>query len=137
MTESQLRRLAATMRGLEDGVDELAAALRRRDERTMTVFTDDIPAEVRASMLDSISRMSLEIRKVRDGYGLAPQIVSNRRRFLAKLSSLSVDLTEATSKYMKAYGDVPEAERELLDNQVGTLIALVEKLVLLIEGKPD
>jgi hypothetical protein len=122
------------MRGLEDGLDEVVTALTRRDERAMTVIEDDIPVEVRSSMLDTINQVSAEIRRVREGYGLAPQIVSNRRRFLAKLSSLSVDLIEATSKYLEAYGDVPEAERGPLDDQIGTMIALVEKLLGSIGG---
>jgi hypothetical protein len=122
------------MRGLEDGLDEVVTALMRCDDRAMTVIEDDIPVEVRPSMLDTINKVSVEIRKVSESYGLAPQIVSNRRRFLAKLSSLSVDLIEATSKYMKAYGEVPEAESGPLDNQIGTMIALVEKLVGLIGG---
>jgi hypothetical protein len=122
------------MRGLEDGLDEVVTALTRRDERAMTVIEDDIPEEVRSSLLDTINQVSVEIRRVREGYGLAPQIVSNRRRFLAKLSSLSVDLIEATSRYLKAYGDVPEAESGPLDNQIGTMIALVEKLLGFIGG---
>ena len=135
MTESQLRRLTATMRGLEDGLDELAAALTQPIERTMTVFEDDVPAQVRSSMLETVGRLLVEIRRVRENYGLTPQIVSNRRRFVAKLSSLSIDLIEATSKYMKAYGEVPEPERGPLDDQIGKMIVLVEQLESLISGK--
>ena len=135
MTESQLRRLTATMRGLEEGLDELAAALTQPIERTMTVFEDDVPAQVRSSMLETVGRLLVEIRRVRENYGLTPQIVSNRRRFVAKLSSLSIDLIEATSKYMKAYGEVPEQERGPLDDQIGKMIVLVEQLESLVSGK--
>ena len=41
----------------------------------------------------------------------------------------------ATSKYMKAYGEVPEQERGPLDDQIGIMIALVEELESLISGK--
>jgi HD superfamily phosphohydrolase len=124
------------MRVLEDGLDELAAALTSRHQRAMTVFEDDVSTAVRPAMLERISQLAAEIRKVKERYGLAAQFVSNRNRFVARLSSLSVDLTEATSKYMKAYGEVPEDERKPLDDQIGTMIALVEELVSAVTEEP-
>jgi hypothetical protein len=132
MTGSQLRRLAATMRVLEEGLEEIELELTEHRERAMTVFENDIPASARPAMLETIQLLSAEISKVKRGYGLEPQIVSNRKRFTAKLSSLSVDLIEATSKYMKAYGEVPEEEKVPLDSQIATMIGLVEELKSLV-----
>jgi len=128
MTESHLRRLAATMRALEEGLDEVAGALEESTKGVMIKFEDDIPVQLRPEMLKVIAKLSTEIRKVKDRYELPAQVVSNRRRFVAKLSSLSIDLIEATSKYMRAYGEVPREERQPLDDQIGTMIGLVEEL---------
>jgi hypothetical protein len=88
------------MRALEDGLDEIEVTLTEHRQRAMTVFEDDIPASARPAMLETIRRLSSEIGKVKRRYGLEPQVVSNRKRFTAKLSALSIDLIEATSKYM-------------------------------------
>jgi hypothetical protein len=132
MTGSQLRRLAATMRALEDGLDEIELALTEYRERAMTVFENDIPTTARPAMLETIRRLSAEIGKVKRRYGLEPQVVSNRKRFMAKLSALSIDLIEATSKYMKAYGEVSEEEKGPLDFQIAAMIGLVEELESLV-----
>ena len=65
-------------------------------------------------------------------YGLSPQVLSNRQRFITKLSILSIDLTEATFRYMRVFGEVPEEERQPLDDQIGKLITLVEKMKALL-----
>jgi len=132
MTESQLRRLATTMRLLEDGLDEIATALMSPRERTMTVVQDDIPKSILPSMLELIAQLANQIQKMKFEYGLASQVFSNRKRFLAKLSSLSIDLTEATSRYMVGFGEVPEKERGPLDSRLSAMIALVEELATML-----
>ncbi|MGH7780767.1 MAG: hypothetical protein ACREQR_13160 [Candidatus Binataceae bacterium] len=132
MTESHLRRLSVTMRLLEDALQEVTTSLVDPTELIMTTFEQDVPPTAWPEILSDARRLREEIRVVRGFYHLEPQVISNRRRFNAKLSLLSIDLTEATSKYLRAYGEVPEPERRGLDDQIEKMIAMVENLSNLV-----
>jgi hypothetical protein len=116
------------MRELEDGLAEVEAALKKAPNLTMTVFKDDVPSAANSAIRELIDTTRTQIRVVMKRYGLSPQVLSNRQRFITKLSILSIDLTEATSRYMRVFGEVPEEERQPLDDQIGKLITLVEKM---------
>jgi hypothetical protein len=120
------------MRELEDGLAEMEAALTKVPNLRMTIFEDDVPSAANAAIRNLIDTTRTEIELVMRRYGLSPQVLSNRQRFITKLSILSIDLTEATSKYQRAFGEVPEGERQSLDEQVGKLIALVERMKSLL-----
>jgi len=132
MTDSHLRRLSITMRALEDALLEIEAALSDPPDLLMTRYKDDVPRSARPAIQEHIQRLRKEIRIVKDRYRLDPEIISNSGRISAKLSLLSIDLTEATSRYMRAYGEVPKDEQAELDDRVGGVISLlndVNKLV--------
>jgi hypothetical protein len=133
MTESHLRRLSVTMRGLEDALLDIEAALADPPNLIMTIYEDQVPHAVRAEIRERILQTREEIRVVRDRYGLDSQVVSNRRRISTKLVIQSIDLTEATSRYLRAYGEVPKDERRPLDDQIGKMISLVDGLNKLIQ----
>jgi hypothetical protein len=128
MTESHLRRLGVTMRALEDALLDIEAAFDAPPEVTMTIYEDDVPHSALPAIRVRIDQLREEIGALKDRYALDPQIISNRRRISAKLSLLSIDLTEATSRYMRAYGEVPREEQGELDDRILKLIALVDEL---------
>jgi hypothetical protein len=129
MTESHLRRLTVIMRGLEEGLDQLESALvaEPRDP-ILRLFENDITPESHPSIRDLIARLRNQLVAVKQTYGLAPEVVSARRLFTTKLTLLSIDLTEATSRYLRAYGEVPKVERAPLDEQITMMRAMVEEL---------
>jgi hypothetical protein len=135
MTESHLRRLSVTMRALEDALIDIETALDEPPDLTMTVYEDDVPRSVRPAMRERICRIRREIPVVKDRYGLDAQVISNRRRLATKLSLLSIDLMEATSKYMRAYGQIPHDEQGPLDNQIIKLIDIVDELNAIVGGR--
>ncbi|MGO9605073.1 MAG: hypothetical protein ACLQAT_17080 [Candidatus Binataceae bacterium] len=65
---------------------------------------------------------------MKERYGLEPQVISNRRRFTVKLTTVAIDLIEATSKYMRGFGEVPKLEQKPLDDRITKMIAVVEEL---------
>lgn len=132
MTESHLRRLAVTMQALEDALLEFEAALRGAPDLLMTIYQDDVPVSARPAIQEHIRRLRREIRIVRDRYGVEAELISNRRRISAKLSLLSIDLTEATFRYLRAYGEVPKDEQDGLDEQVARVISLLNDLNKLV-----
>jgi hypothetical protein len=136
MTESHLRRLSIAMRALEDALFEMEAALAKPPVVAMTTYEDDVPHSVRAAIRERIGRLRDEIGVIKARYSLGPQIISNRRRIIAKLSTLSVGLTETTSRYMSAYGEVPREEQGPLDDQVVKLIDIVNELIAIV-GRTD
>jgi hypothetical protein len=132
MTESHLRRLSITMRALEDALLDMEAALAEPPVLAMTIYEDDVPHSVRAAIRERIGRLRDEIAVVKERYSLDAQIISNRHRILAKLSLLSIGLTEATSRYMRAYGKVPREEQGPLDDQIMQLIDIVDELMAIV-----
>jgi hypothetical protein len=132
MRESHLRRLSITMRALEDALLAVEAALSATPNLLMTVYEDDLPQTARPAIREHIQLLREEIRVVKDRYGLRSETISNRRRLLAKLTFLSIDLTELTSRYLRAYGDVPRDEQGDLDDQITKMIALVDNMQKLV-----
>jgi hypothetical protein len=136
LTESHLRRLSVTMRRLEDALLEIEAALKSPTNLIMSVYEDDVPHSAQPVIRENIRRIREEIRIVKARYGLGLQVTSNRQRMSTKLSLLSVDLTETTSRYMRGFGEVPEDEQRPLDDQIGKVISLVDNLNKLVSTTP-
>jgi hypothetical protein len=132
MTESHLRRLSVSMRALEDALVEVEAALSAAPELLMTTYEDDVPDSARPAIAEHVRRLREKIRAVKDSYGLNSQVISNRSRLSAKLSILSVDLAEATSRPMRAYGEIPQSEQGPLDSRIGAIISIVDSMNKLI-----
>lgn len=133
MTESHLRRLSVTMRAVEEALLAVEAALACAPDVVMNDYEDDIPPPMRPAIRELIQQLRREIQTVKDHYGLDPQAISNRRRVSTKLSLLSIDLTEATSRYMRGFGEVPKHEQRALDDQIDKMISLVDGLNKLIQ----
>jgi hypothetical protein len=128
LTEPHLRRLSVTMRALEDALFDIETALAERAERSMTIYEDDVPGSIHVLIREQLARLRREIGAVKEHYRLEPQIVSNRRLISVKLSLLSIDLTEATSRYMRGFGEVPADEQGPLDNRIMKLISILDEL---------
>jgi hypothetical protein len=132
MRDSHLRRLSITMRALEDALVHIEAALSGTPNLLMTVYEDDLPQSARPAIREHIQRLREEICVVKDRYGLESEVISNRRRISTKLTILSIDLTEATSRYLRAYGEVPKDEQGALDHQINKIISFVEEMNKLV-----
>jgi hypothetical protein len=132
MTESHLRRLSIMMRTLEDALLDMEAALAKPPVLAMTIYEDDVPHSMRAAVLERMGRLRDEIAVVKERNSLDPQIISNRGRILAKLSLLSIGLTEVTSHYLRGYGQVPREEQGPLDDQVMKVIDIVDELMAIV-----
>ncbi|MGH7986534.1 MAG: hypothetical protein ACREQX_09665 [Candidatus Binataceae bacterium] len=98
----------------------------------MTSFAQDLPKSVRPAISEKILQIENEIRITQDRYNLERQVVSNRRQLNAKLSLLSIDLTEATSRHMRSFGEVPQDEQGALDAQMTKISTMLEGLIELI-----
>ncbi len=116
------------MRALEDALLDIETALHAQPDLAMTFYRDDIPHSARPAIRERIAKLREAIAAIKHRYGLDPQVISNRRRITTKLTLLSIDLTEATSRYMRAYGEVPREEQDELDTQITNLIAVVDDL---------
>ena len=133
MTESHLRRLSVTMRAVEEALLAVEAALAGPPYLVMTSYEDDIPHPMHPAIRELIQKLRREVQTVKDRYRLDPQTISNRRRLSAKLSLLSINLTEATSTYMRGFGEVPKHEQRPLDDRIDKMISLVDGLNGLIQ----
>jgi hypothetical protein len=132
MTESHLRRLSVTMRALEDALFEIETGLSAMPNRIMTTYEDEVPQIAKPAIREYIELLRNEISTVKQQYGLDAEMISNQRRIAAKLALLSIDLTEATSRYMQAYGEIPKEEQSSLDHQITKIISLVNEMTKLL-----
>lgn len=131
MNYSHTLRLSIVMRAVEDAVIEIERALEpasKAPERVMTDYQNDLPESARFEMRRKLEEIRKEIRDAKDRYGLNVETVSNRRRLSTKLSILEIDLTECRPEYMRGYGEVPDEERETLDQGMLRLEALLSDL---------
>jgi hypothetical protein len=121
------------MMALEAGLAEIESALVSESAGPiLTAVENDIRPEIHPEIRNLIARLKQEILAVKQTYSLAAAVISVRRRLNAKLSLLSIDLTEATSRHMRAYGEIPEAERAGLDQQIVKMRRMVDELNALI-----
>lgn len=131
MNYSHTLRLSIVIRAVEDAVIEIERALEpasKAPERVMTDYQNDLPESARFEMRRKLEEIRKEIRDAKDRYGLNVETVSNRRRLSTKLSILEIDLTECRPEYMRGYGEVPDEERETLDQGMLRLEALLSDL---------
>lgn len=135
MNYSHTLRLSIVIRAVEDAVIEIERALEpasKAPERVMTDYQNDLPESARFEMRRKLEEIHKEIQDAKDRYGLNVETVSNRRRFSTKLSILEIDLTECRPEYMRGYGEVPDEERETLDQGMLRLEALLSDLNKLV-----
>ncbi len=122
------------MRALEDATIEIEGAFKTRGGRTrlLTTLEDDIADSVKPMVVAKLGQIRSQIRDLKSYYNLESITVSSRRHVSTKLSILAIDLTECLSQYLRSYGEVPEAEQALLDEQVLRLESLVNDVSKLI-----
>jgi hypothetical protein len=130
MNWSHVRRISIVMRALEDALVEIEDAVRStpRCDKAMSIYEDDIPSSLKPSILLKVRQIRNQIREVKEYYGLEEDRVSNRRRLSSRLILLAIDVTEATSKYLRSYGDVPEEEKGPLDERMTRIEKAVAEL---------
>jgi hypothetical protein len=122
------------MRALEDATIEIEGAFKTCGDRTrlLTTLEDDIDDSVKPIIVGKLGQIRSEIRDLKSYYDLESITVSSRRHISTKLSILAIDLTECLSRYLRGYGEVPEAERAALDERVSNLEGLVNEVSRLV-----
>jgi hypothetical protein len=122
------------MRALEDATIEIEGAFETRGDRArlLTTLADDIDDSVKPIIVGKLGQIRSEIRDLKSYYDLESITVSSRRHISTKLSILAIDLTECLSRYLRGYGEVPEAERAALDERVSNLEGLVNEVSRLV-----
>jgi hypothetical protein len=131
VNHSHLNRLSIVMRFLEDAVAEVESAVDANANgraRIMSINEDPVPEAVRAPIRDKLAKIRDSIKDAKDYYGLSSQPVSIRRRLSSTLLMLAIDLTECKSQHLRSYGEVPNEEKEPLDERMSRLEAMVNEI---------
>lgn len=119
------------MQSLEHVVAEIESVVEPAPEallRVMTTYEDDVAEPVKQAIRTELVKLRDEITETKKHYDLYSDTISNRRRLIAKLSVLAIDLTECRSEYLRGYGAVPGEEREPLDERMSRLEAIVNQV---------
>jgi hypothetical protein len=134
MNWSHIRRISIVIRALEDATFEIEGAFETCGERKrlLTTFEDDIADSVKPIIVAKLGQIRSQIQDLKIYYDLESITVSSRRHVSTKLAILAIDLTECLSQYLRSYGEVPEAEKAMLDERVSQLEALVNEVSRLV-----
>ncbi len=124
------------MRALEDATIEIESAFKTCGDRTrlLTTFEDDIADSVKPTIVAKLGQIRSQIKDLKSYYELESITVSSRRHVSTKLSILAIDLTGCLSQYLRGYGEVPQAERAVLDERVSRLEDLVNEVSKLLNS---
>ncbi len=123
------RSISVTMRVLEKSIDELAGALSPANPPPLTrQYTDEIPDERKLHILSVIEEIRNAMGKMLEKYELNVEEQSMERILDAKKSYLWTILENSKSKRMKGYGDFPEELKAEYDQEIQSIIYLIESL---------
>jgi len=116
LTESQRRHLRVFLHQIETAVSEVVS-LAGGDPEYRMLLTDvaDLPAEFGVRIQPEVDRIRSAIRVLASRFGLEPDHRSRFRRAQAVLVTAAVEIEDATSRALRAYGPVDAALSAELD----------------------
>lgn len=118
LTEKRLRTME---RDLEHGAKEKEGAILYRT-------INDIGDSAKRRMLSLISAMLVEIRQMKEDFGLKTDVESTRSNFSASLGEIWVTLEELKPTKLEDYGHMSGREKALIEPRVLRLLELRNEL---------
>jgi hypothetical protein len=129
LNESQHRRLAITLAGIEQDVRHtLRLANAPPADGLLTHYHDRLPPRVRPSLTEAAVRIDQQLRKLTRGLELQPGHESVRRSLMAALLLDEIAIEEVLPGRLRGYGEIAPATAEYLQRELGELRGLVKQL---------
>jgi len=122
--ESHRRSISTTLVILDEMLCDFEEIAHGRERRSV-VFAErnDLSDDERRAVLGTIDKMRAVLRQLAADLGIQPQVQDLSREIVGRSSALWVHLVETESKYLRRYGELPEALPSYLDPIVEALIA--------------
>lgn len=141
LNEAQRRHLRVFLHQTEAAVSELVALAGGSPEnRSLRTDVADIPADFGRRIQPEIDRIRRTIGALADRFGLEPDRRSRFRRAQAVLVTAAVEIDDATSRALRAYGPVDAAVSGELDpllEDIGRALQAMTAALLASAAYPD
>jgi len=136
LNEPQERRLSIILGRLESALRDLRSSLLDPPESLLlTEYEDSVDPALAEPLGQRISQAEAKVGQMARDFGLPRSRTSIRRRHLASLQLLSIDLyATLPSSGLRGYGEVAPATARYLEEEVPRLERLVTEIVRLLEG---
>lgn len=129
LNENHKRRLAVAMAMVDAAAARILDLL---DERTsaalMTVVAQTVSQEERQELRSALARLQPLTAKFAHKYGLEKHRKDLRRTIVAEISQVWTILENSRPDRMKGMGKVAEPMAEVLDRDLGRMLAIVEEI---------
>jgi hypothetical protein len=135
LNESQQRHLAVFLQQLDRGlaeVEQLATAPPSR--AILRIEQDDLPPDYAASIRDDLHELRERIHALVHRLELQPSERSRRRRTLALLLTMIVQLEDAGSSGLRGYGPVDASVPAHLDPALAAMRTALQRMGAVLEG---
>lgn len=135
LNESQQRHLAVFLQQLDRGlaeVEHLAEA--PPSAAILRIERDDLPADYAAAIRDDLRELRAQIQSLGHRLELRPSERSRRRRTLALLLGMIVELEDAGSGGLQAYGPVDPSVPMHLDPTLRAMRAALQRMGSTLEA---
>jgi hypothetical protein len=94
---------------------------------------DDIDICAKPAMIKIIASMLTEIKGIKEEFGLEADVDYTSKNTAASISEMWVLLEELKARRLKAYGDVSDAEKNLIEPHVMKLLEELEEIERLLK----
>jgi hypothetical protein len=133
--ENHRRVISVVMRGLEQMADDIERWMEKKPGLLIRREQDLSPAQ-QSRLRTLAAELRRELVRIAGELELSPAVQSPGRSISALLSAMLVQLEESDSKRLRGYGRMPEEAAEKLDGEISHLIALLEQMAGVVEGRP-
>lgn len=128
LPSNHLRSVSASIYLIEKTIDELEELFNASKKHITYEIVNDIEDSEREQVLKNIQKIRAFIEKLMQKYQLNREVTYLSRVLNARKSRMWEILGDTTSKRMKGYGNLPEKEAAVLDNDIVVLTKLINLL---------
>lgn len=124
------RSLTVTSRHVERAIKEIEQLLVNQHERSSLInIIKNINEENSAKILSHLSELKHKNEQMVKEFELITENLFEDRIIRSKLTHLWVILSDSTSEALKGYGDLEPEQAKVLDNEINSLLEIIEKIL--------
>ena len=129
LNENQHRNLSATLRVLEESINEIQAMAKRRHERhTLYDIKNSLSPDQKAVIERNSRAVKRILRRLHEKFDLDRDVVDAKSAINASLSSLWVMMSDSGTKRLRGYGELSEGLSDYLDPQIKEIVDLIDEM---------
>ncbi|MCW4047355.1 MAG: hypothetical protein NWE99_07330 [Candidatus Bathyarchaeota archaeon] len=131
LSESQERALTSSLFVIESNLRWIEGVLKEGKPSEQTILyrrKDDVKPKLKPKIIDLISNMLSEIKRVKETFKLETEEIKLRAEISAALNEIWVILVDLEPDRLKAYGELSEDNKALIEPLVQSLLNKLDEL---------